>query len=101
MSIQNLFRVVCILGAFSALGCAATTPQVSAAAAGSAQTLAYASPASFSTKASACNFAVQKARRQAANSCSVTALTVDRAQCECSRTGAKHACEVEAVFTCQ
>ena len=103
MSHRSWTRVICIVGAFVALGCAGPTPEVSAADRSSAQTIRAESLFGFGTKRSACDYAVKESRQKARRSCSVAALSVDREACECSRGGSnsKWGCSVEAVFTCQ
>ena len=101
MSYRSWTRMLCVVGAFVALGCASATPQVSVAERSSAQSLSYQSPIAFSTATSACNFAVRKARRSASASCSVASVSVARDDCECSREGSHYGCSVEAAFTCQ
>ena len=101
MSYRSWTRVLCVVGAFVALGCASATPQVSAAEAPAAQTLSYETPLAFSTKTAACSFAVKKARRAAVSACTVASLSVGRDDCECSRKGSHFGCTIEASYTCQ
>lgn len=100
MTYRSFSRTLCVVAALVAMGCAGT-PNVAAADRAAAQTLNYKTPFSFSSKSSACNFAVGKARSRAAHSCSVSALSVARDDCECTRDGGKFGCEIEAAYTCR
>ncbi len=100
MSYRSWTRLLCVVGAFVALGCAGT-PAVSAADRASAQTLELETPFLFSTKNAACSFAVRRVRQRAVNTCSVAALSATRDDCECSRNGSHFGCRIEAAYTCQ
>ena len=101
MSRQSWIHMICVVGTLLALGCAGPTPEVAAADRSSAQTTRYQSPAAFQTKSAGCNYAVKKARQQAARACAVASLSVDRDSCQCSRGGSGWGCSVEAMYTCQ
>ena len=100
MSPRSWMYSLGVVVALATLGCA-SAPDVSAATGGTPQTLAYASPVEFSSKSSACAFALQKVRRQAHSSCSVSQLNVSKDDCECERQGSKYSCQIEAAFTCR
>jgi len=101
MSIRSFTRIVFLVGAFAALGCAGTSTLPPVTQAADAQTLTYASPIAFSSRAAACDYAVKRVRKKLSRSCTLSALSVDRGQCDCTRSGARHGCEIEAAFSCQ
>ena len=98
---SRIFLALCLVGAFVALGCTSRTPELEAAERDAARRLSYQTPIRFSTKQSACDFAVKKVRRRAVNSCSLTALSVRREDCSCSRQGSAWGCSIEAAYTCE